>query len=203
MGTCAASAALPSALVTAAHDNASGTVAEPSTALIYAWSAGLFIYRLFALFDTSSLTASANISAATASFYINGTLNSDNDGDDWVNVVQSAPASNTDLVLGDFSKCGDAVSNPTEGSTRVDITGISSAAYLDFALNATGRGWISKTGVTKLGLREGHDCINSAAVANDYVEVKSAETAGTTSDPKLVVTYALGTTTSTFSMMGV
>jgi hypothetical protein len=150
--------------------------------------------RAFLLFDTSAIPDTDTISEATLSVYVTATEDSDNDGDDWINVVQSSPASNTDLVGDDFDQCG-SVSNPTEGATRKELTGYSINAYSDYALNSTGRSWISKTGVTKLGMREGHDCINSAmsisSGAND-IRNRFADYTGTSNDPKLVVTYAAG-----------
>lgn len=151
--------------------------------------------RGFHLYDTSSLTASATVSAATCSLNGGGApLNTDNDGDDWVNITPSTPASNTAIVTGDYDQCG-AIDNPTEYSTRIDI-GSWASTYNDFALNAGGLSALSLTAVTKFGLREGHDAIDSAPANNtgNYVDVDSAEGAGTTSDPKLVVTYTLPAT---------
>jgi hypothetical protein len=182
-----------------AHDATSGSANDAGTAM-YASSgknsAGNFvIYRMFLLFDTSALPDDDVISSATLSTYINYAVNGDNDGDDWVNVVQSSPASNTALVGADFDNCG-AVDNPTEGATRHDITGISSSAYLDFALNATGISWIAKTGVSKFGIREGHDALDIPYAGSNSsfneIGVASADYAGTTRDPKLVIEHAAG-----------
>jgi len=151
---------------------------------------GAGINRAFALFNTASLTAGATISAAVLSLYATTTANDDNDADDWINILQSSPAANTSLSTADFDQCG-AVTSPTEGATRIDIGSITTSAYNDFTLNATGRGWVNKSGATKLGAREGHDCINSAiaASASNSVTVATAEAGGTSTDPKLVVTY--------------
>lgn len=148
-------------------------------------------YRAFCLFATSALTAAATITTATASIFPLTKTNSDNDGDDWINVLQSSPASNTALATTDYPNVGDALTNPTEGSTRADISGITTGAYLDFALNATGIGWVSKTGVTKLGYREGHDCIDSAPAGANQLLIRNAESLGTSNDPKLAVTYTV------------
>jgi len=150
------------------------------------------ISRGFVLFLTSALTTGATISSATMSLWGTAKTNTDNDGDDWFNVVQSSPASNTAIANGDFDQCG-AVDNPTEGATRIDLGSISTGAYTDWTLDATGLTWISKTSVTKLGLREGHDCINSAVNAGadtlNSLTCSSADNSGTSQDPKLVVTY--------------
>lgn len=73
---------------------------------------------------------------------------------------------------------------------------ISSADLSIIPLNATGRSWVSKTSVTKLGLREGHDVIDSAFTSSsttsaqyNYLYFRSSEYSGFTSDPYLEVTY--------------
>ena len=146
--------------------------------------------RFFALFSTGALGSGASVTAATLSVYPTSKSNGDNDGDDWLNVVQSSPASNTAITTADFNQCG-AVSNPTEGATRIDLGLISTGAYCDWTLDATGRGWISTTGITKLGLREGHDCLNSAIADNttNTIDANDADAAGTSTDPKLTITY--------------
>ncbi len=146
--------------------------------------------RFFCLFSTGAMGAGATVTAATVSIWPTSKSNDDNDGDDWINVLQTTPASDTAIVTADFDQCG-AVSNPTEGATRIDLGSISTGAYCDWTLDATGRGWISATGITRLGLREGHDCLNSPIANNSInsIDIIEAENAGTTSDPKLVVTY--------------
>ncbi len=198
----------------AVHDASSSNYAFPSDvngngAMTYAhYNNGnpiRQIARAFFLFNTSALGTGVTVSSATLSLYAvsKSTSQGTNDSYAWVNVVQSSPASNTDLVVGDFSQCG-AISNPTEGSTRIGITtGISSApaislnAYNDFPLNATGLGWVSLTGVTKLGLREGHDILNidnfpisDNSAWNCGVQISYAETPNSDKDPVLNVVYA-------------
>src|SRR3990167_3511279 len=161
------------------------------------------IQRPFFLFDTSALGVGAVVSAVDFSVYLpdaGDAVSADNDGDDWINVVQSSPASNTALALADFDQCGPVtITDPhtQEGSDdRKDLsTAFTIGAYNTWALNATGRGWVSLTGITKLGLREGHDAINSAyAGANgtwNYINTNFAEQADVTQDPKLTITYTI------------
>lgn len=176
------------------HDTATATnySAGDTGVYLYASKSSWIIQRLFFLFNTSAISA-GTVTAATASWvcYNSAFTNGDNDGDDWINVVQSNPATNTDIVAADYNKCGSAVTNPTEGATRIDMGSIThnDSTYNTWTLDATGRGWISLTGVTKLGLREGHDCINSAVVGDNICGFYSAEYTGTSADPKLVVTY--------------
>ncbi|QGH72420.1 MAG: metalloendopeptidase [Siphoviridae sp. ctpQM7] len=151
------------------------------------------ILRAFSLFKTSALGAGASISAATYSLYVTTNNNPLNDANSWLNVYSSTPASNTALVTEDFDQVGDVVTNPTKGSdSNLNQSAITLSAYNDLTLNATGRGWINKTGITKLGFRQGHDATNTdPAIDNTEQDVyaSSADTAGTTQDPKLTVTY--------------
>lgn len=147
-------------------------------------------YRLdrgFALFDTSTLTSSASISDAVLSFY--GSSLTDNFALAAA-IVSSSPASSNALVVADFDQVG-----TTRFASDLDLTSWSTAGYNDFTLNASGISAISKTSITKFGMRLDKDLDNSAPTwAGSTVggaQLKSAETADTTSDPKLVVTYTL------------
>ena len=188
---------------TTAHDATTGTSAYPTDTTVYGPHiqelAGNGTYwwlnRLFLPIDTSGLGAGATVSAAVLYLWPGGTDNTDNDGDDWINVVQTDQPSTSTLTTADFNNCG-ATDNPTEGATRVDIGNITGAQYNTWTLNATGRGWIDKTGVTMLGMREGHDCIDSA-LANSGIsglkDVCMSEYATTSQDPYLAVTYSVVT----------
>jgi hypothetical protein len=176
-----------------AHAALAGTTASASETSLSVYSrlnatSSATINRAFALFDTSTMVDAVSIQAATVSCKGLSKINTDNDGDDWVNVVQTSPASNTDITTADYDQCG-AVTNPTEGATRIDLGSISASAYNTWTLDATGRGWISKTGITKLGWREGHDAIDStpAVDTQNFFSFSSADTSGTASDPKLLV----------------
>lgn len=147
------------------------------------------IDRMFVLFDTSSLTSAATISSGTFSIFITGTSNLDNDGTDDVNLITTTPASNTVLANGDYNQVGSTLQ-----ASAIDITSISISAYLDFPLNGTGLGNISKTGITKFGVREGHDLDNLPPIDTSRVTASTAEATGTSQDPKLVVVYTLPAT---------
>jgi hypothetical protein len=181
-----------------AHDASAGTTADDSGAYVYArsqlsGSLGI-IYRGFMLFDTSAI-GSDTVSAATLSLEGGLKVNTDNDGDDFIAIVSSTPASNTAIVTGDFDQCGDSIDDPTEMHDvggRIDIGSISTSAYNDWTLNSTGLAEIDTGGVSKFGVREGHDILDNpvAASSANYVGFLSADTVGTTSDPKLVVTHS-------------
>jgi hypothetical protein len=151
------------------------------------------IVRTFLPFDTSGLPDGATITAANLSIYVTATVNSDNDGYDYIGVVQTTQASNSSLVIGDYNDCG-AVNSPTQGATAIDITGISTSAYTTFTLSATGIGWINLTGWTYLGIREGHDLAGHPIATNkdDSVTFSPSNYIGTSQDPYLLITYTSG-----------
>lgn len=152
----------------------------------------IVIVRNYYPVDTSAIDDGATItSAAFYAYYTGSQLDEDNDGDDFVRLVQTDQPSATTLAKADFNNCG-ATNNPTAGATDKDITGLSSG-YQTFTLNATGLTWISKTSYTMFGLREGHDAKDSpiAAGANNYIEWNNSEYTGTTRDPYLTVNFTV------------
>lgn len=171
--------------------------------------AGWNIIRSATLFDTSSIDSGDNVDTATYSLYQLGKSDDYNDSDAYVTVVQvQTMASDTAVNNNDFDQIGDAINNPTEGvasGDRSEITGSTNSAYTDFTLNATGRSWVAKSGVqepsgntagiTYLGIREGHDTTDNypgstTGISNIYYS--SADTSGTSQDPKLAVTHTAG-----------
>lgn len=190
------------------HDATSGTAGDSNGALFIEsgklGAAEILIRRSIVLFDTSSITDTDTIDAVTLDVYPTDLPNGDNDGDDFIAVVTSTPASNTAVANGDYDQVGDAVDNPTEQhdvGERKDLTSMSTGAYTAFTFNATGRGNIDKTGVSKFGLREGHDIIDSpyagANSSRNRLQCSSADNAGTSQDPKLTVTHSAGGATFT------
>lgn len=168
-----------------------------------------FIRRILTYFDTSSVPSGDSISSATYSVYRSAGVGQVNDGLDYLSVVQvqgNNVGSDTALVAGDHNDVGDAIDNPTEGidsGNRYDISSGSAPAWVDFPLNSTGISWIAKSGETKpsgatsgityLGLREGHDIedVDPLPTSNDnQVEFHSADNTGTTTDPKLVIVHS-------------
>jgi hypothetical protein len=156
------------------------------------------IARIFIPLDTSALDDGATISDAVLYTYLVATANGDNDGDDWITVVETSQPSTAALENVDYDLCGDSIDDPTEGidnGDRLDLTGLSTGQYYTFALNATGIGWIDKTGTTKLGLREGHDVLDNeiagAGATQNQFQVSTSEEAGTAKDPYLKVTYTV------------
>ena len=141
------------------------------------------LQRGFLLFDTSSLddTFTVNDVASTSVMVqIGSPSNGDNDGNDFQVVTQTTPASDTNLVVGDYDQVTGLTGAMTEASDRIDITGWVDATLKLHDLNVTGVGAVSLTGITKFGLAEGHDVLND-------------EYNGTTANNEWVIVFAENT----------
>lgn len=144
----------------------------------------LFMARGIFIFDTSSILDTETIETAVLRLYIVSKNDNHNLG---VNLTSVTTASDITIGNSDYN-----VAN--HGSVRfvaadVDLTGISTSAYLELTLNASGIAHINKTGLTKFSLRWGADIDNSAPVYNDGIsslEVQMSENA--TNKPQLVIT---------------
>ena len=108
-----------------------------------------------------------------------------------VDIYTSTPASTSSLVAADFQQIG-SVSQTGSPITYANFT---TGTYNDFTFNATGRGNINKTGISPFGLRNAN--YDVAAVAPAWSSLRtanvtgySADVAGTSSDPKLVVVHS-------------
>jgi len=144
------------------------------------------------LFDTSALGAS-DISAATLSLNGGATelggVKTNGLGSPDLHIAGATTASNTALSNSDYANVG----GTSFGSvTYANIQAVDS--YTDWSLNASGIANISKSGVSKFSLRHSWDINGSftgtwASGAASHFGFRLAETAGTTKDPKLVVTY--------------
>ena len=164
------------------------------------------IERAYFPIDTSGIGAGATITAAVLNVKPNSDVyNMDDDGQDYTTVVETFQASTSELIRADYIDCGSdngtagrAKETPIEkGSNDLDFDQLSAGVYAQWTLNATGRGWINKTGTTKIGLREGHDIENTPVNTNDVVEnswrPRTSEYANTGSDPYLDVTVSVST----------
>ena len=145
--------------------------------------------RSGALFDTSSLTASAIVSSATLSLWcLGGNLTLGTPG---VVVSGFTPASNTSLAASDYQNVGLSTSYGSIASGGVDT---SNTVYSVCTLNSAGRSAIAKTGVTKCALTSDWDFNNSftgswASGAGGYLQFWSSDQTGSSNDPKLEVTF--------------
>lgn len=153
--------------------------------------------RSIFLFDTSSITAPATISDAVFSIY--GHTKSDTlSASPTVNIYSSNPASNTALAAGDF----DGLGTTAYCDTAITYAGYALLDYNNFSFNATGIAAIAKTGISKFGLRNAnYDVANSAPTwvydAVSRLNAYFSDFSGTSSDPKLVVTYSTSIDVST------
>lgn len=153
-------------------------------------SAWYYYYRAMFLFDTSSIPDTDNITDGTISFSVNSKTNSGNAMSLSVGVIACNPASNTDLVVGDFD-------NVTYTRQATDLTwaSVPATGYGDWTLNATGLSNISKTGVSKFAQLLASDIDNSEPTLNSTnsltgFDMDYADQTGTSSDPKLAITHS-------------
>lgn len=153
------------------------------------------IIRTIIVFDTSEIPDSATVVSATFSVY--GSYKDDGGSiSPTFNIYWCSPASDTELVAGDYDLA-------RWGSTAYCDTVITYANFNvgtpgeanEFVLNATGLSAISKTGVTRIGMREAsYDAPDIDPEMSGGVTVSSGarpwfSEEGAAYRPKLVVTY--------------
>jgi len=151
------------------------------------------LYRSIFLFDTSALPDGCQISSATLSIYGRATKADALSITPDINVYASNPASSTVLTGTDFATLGSTpfcdipitYANWNEGTP---------GTANEFVLNAAGLAAISKTGITKLGIRNANYDVSGDAPGNWVSAAASAITCwfneqGTTYRPKLVIEY--------------
>lgn len=161
------------------------------------------IRKWFFLIDTSSL-GTDTISSATFNVQAGNDQRSGHSNTiKAVHLVQTSPASNTELSTNDFDQCG-ATDNPTEGSdSPVTIASMSNNTYFQYILNATGIGWIDKNGITKLGLRSTWDVTDTEPAEENSTgsgtNIIPQEFSGNTAGPYLEVVHVAGAAGFAFS----
>ena len=150
------------------------------------------LYRGIYIFDTSSLPDTDTVTAATLSFYGSTKTNANAATPD-INVYgNSKTDSDTALANAHFENAG----STAYSDTAVSYAGWSTSGYNDFALNATGIASISATGRSRFTTRNANYDVSGSSPSTSggsqsfsYLSAITAETAGTTQDPKLVVTH--------------
>jgi len=155
--------------------------------------------RCFIPIDTSGLGSGASISAATMYLRAYAKNVNDDSPEAFINILETTQPDTSEVTTADYNNCGDVGDgtdpNPDEVATRQHITNdISTAAYTLWPI--TDLTSISKTSVTKYGVREGNDMLNVApggfgSDGNNLVDFRFSEYANTSSDPYLSVTYTL------------
>ncbi len=155
--------------------------------------------RTFFLFDTSAIGAGATVSSSTFSFNAtakvdNATLNQS------IAIVGASTTLNTSIAIADYALTASATQRY---SPDVDLGLISTTGYSHFLLNSDGLNNVSLTSITKIGVRF-HSEVNRVeptwVASNSNVTIDHAETAGTATDPKLVVTYTAAAAASSPSI---
>lgn len=140
------------------------------------------------VFDTSGLPDGATVTGATLSLYGNAKLDQKSCTPN-INIYSAAPASDTNLVAGDYDSLGS-----TAYSSAISYGDWSTAGYNNFTLNSTGYGVISTTGVSYFGVRNANYDVANVAPGIDsdgkqsYLSFYTADQ-GVGYKPKLVVTY--------------
>jgi hypothetical protein len=167
------------------------SVAVPAFRLQTSGSAGFWSQMIRGIFhfDTSALTSSATISAATFRLYctaLTDTLSIAND----LCVVASTVTSDNTLANSDYQSIGS-----TEFASRFAWASWSTSAYNDLALNATGIAAVSLTGVTKIATRADDDLDNTEPSVSFVDGNKNEPTVQAadngSNEPQLDITYTL------------
>lgn len=148
------------------------------------------VYRAVHCYNTASIPDGDTIDAATVAGKVTGLVDASNDGNDYIVIGRWTGAEPT-LANADWDLMDGLTGSVTAQSDTIDITGMTAETVQTWTLNATGRGNINLTGVTKLSFHEGHDAVNSApgTSTSTGIQVYSADHA-TEPAPLLTVTHS-------------
>lgn len=152
-------------------------------------------YRSIIGYNTSSLTADAVISSAVLSLYSGNAVNEFGGTNPSFHIAQGSVVSNTSLSNSDYEQAH----HGTTSFANIAFASWASGVYNDFTFNSTGRGAIDKTGLSYFSFQSSWDLNNSFTGTWAVTKVGGVRFAygvnqsGTSQDPKLVVTYTLGT----------
>ncbi len=142
-----------------------------------------------------NLTDGDNIDSATFSVYVTAKDNAENDGNDYIALVQQTRRTGAQTAIATT----DHEIEYYEGdklASDIDIGDITTSAYNDWALNATGLALLSASGDDEyihFGHIEGHDWADDAMTTygDNMIFNYYADQAGTANDPKLVIEHTL------------
>uniref|UniRef100_A0A6M3KUG8 Uncharacterized protein n=1 Tax=viral metagenome TaxID=1070528 RepID=A0A6M3KUG8_9ZZZZ len=147
----------------------------------------VILQRSIFCFDTSALTAGATGVTGVISFYGDSKL--DTMGSPALHVSGATPAATNTLAASDFGQL------QATSFGNVAYASYSTTGYNDIDMNASGDSNISLTGISKFGTQLSWDILNDSTGLtwvnneNSGLHAIFADTAGTSTDPKLVVTY--------------
>ncbi len=143
-----------------------------------------YIPRSYLVFNTSALGSQVTIDSAKFFFYIEWIDTSSH----WDMTVVEGLWDSDPPEACDF-KTGVWIGEQSGGSKNT--SGIS-ADYNSITLNATGLGWINKTGTTRLALRSNRDINGTPPEGSEQLQHRSADNYGTDYDPYLRIWYHTG-----------
>ena len=145
------------------------------------------IIRAFLFFDTSIIPDDATLTKAVLRLYLTSKIE-ENSGQSTLHVVEGVQ--DDPLQLNDF---GDHLSKTTSGGSIAYSVLPDVNNHFDISLNDTGKGWVNKTGITKLCLRVSGDIDNTvptnAGAGKNYIMWSSSEKGVESQRPKLIVYY--------------
>lgn len=153
------------------------------------------LQRYLAVFDSSSIPDADTISSATLSLYVTSKADEFSANKPTFTIMGATLASDATIASSDYEGTFD--NNQTSFATAKTYADITTTAYNDWALNASGIAAISKTGNSRFSARFAQDITGGtpapqqATGAREYQMVFSTvDETGTTQDPKLVVEHA-------------
>lgn len=167
------------------------TVTTPTDCAFLQTSATLNQYgtlvRSFYSFDTSLIGTPSTVSDVIISIVGTGKVNAVGSPD--FHIAGGTLTNSNALVTGDF------VNRGVTSFGSVTYANFSTAGYNSITLNASGIANISKTGISVFSAQLSWDILSSftgvwAGSQNTGFQAAYADTAGSTSDPKLTVTFA-------------
>ena len=204
---------------TAARDATSGDAGDTSDtaatlrALAYCDATNFQVFRSWLYFDTSGVGSDDTIDLARLIAWATAKGNDRDNGLDFIGITINESVSDTAIDAADYDRVTDVNgTNPhtsavelkdgsdftTTSTNGLDITNITTGAFLQIPLNATGTANIAKgaSAVTRLGLTTGHDLANKpiealascGAGTQNYTFFDSAE--GANSDPYLLIKFS-------------
>lgn len=175
---------------TTCHDAATGGVSYGNTSEYIGQrltGGSYWIWRFFVFFDTSSIADDATIISATLTFYTS--INKDDVDTDFSIVIRNGMPDypHDALAVGDY-----LYSHYSGDGGSINTANVSATQYAAnvIDLNATGLGWINKTGTTKLALISSRDIDSLIPDGDEYFSIRARSAiSGTFLAAKLVVTY--------------
>ncbi len=153
-------------------------------------------------FDTSSIGGTSTVTTVVLSIFIDG--KQDSIGQDDMHIVSATPGTNNDLIDSDYGQVG------STSFASVTYAGAVAGAFVDLTLNASGIANINKSGISAFGAKGGWDfnaSFTGSWVSNSESRLLGyyADEAGTTRDPKAVITYTTGggVDSSSLNLLGI